>query len=224
MRQERTPTAHQDSSRPLREDPGRPRPHPEARRRHVPDLLDVHRRLRLRQRRDGPARGAARPPGPQRAHHALREVGRRQRHGRAAHGPPAAPLRASASPCSPRSTAPRAATMLALGRRRDRDGSALLPHRGRHLARARPLARRPHEPPRGGEQRRGGPRDPALEGDRRTAGGRQRQPVPGALQVPPSPGDRRPRPREQPVPDALPRDPRLPHEGRDARPSASAAG
>ena len=44
--------------------------------------------------------------------------------------------------------------------------------------------------------------------------GRRREPVPGALQVPAPPGHRRPRPREQPLPHALPGDPRLPHEGR----------
>ena len=43
---------------------------------------------------------------------------------------------------------------------------------------------------------------------------RRRQPLPGAVQVRPPPGDRRPRPGQQPVADALPRDPRLPHEGR----------
>jgi hypothetical protein len=46
-----------------------------------------------------------------------------------------------------------------------------------------------------------------------SAGRRHRcQPLPGAVQVPSPAGHRRPRPREQPLADALPRDPRLPHE------------
>ena len=50
------------------------------------------------------------------------------------------------------------------------------------------------------------------------------QPLPGALQVPPPARDRRARPGEQPVADAVPRDPRLPHAATAARPSASRAG
>ena len=108
-------------------------------------------------------------------------------------------------------------------RRHDPDGAAVVPHRGRHLARARPLAARPHEPARPGQQRRGGPRHPAVEGHGRTAR-RRGEPLPGALQVRSPAGHRRPRPREQPLPHALPRDPRLPHEGPRGRPSASPAG
>ena len=105
-----------------------------------------------------------------------------------------------------------AATMLALGADTIEHGAALLPDRRRHVARARSLAARPHEPAGAGEQRRGRPRDPALARDPEAR--RRRQSLPGALQVRPPAGDRRARPREQPVADAVPRDPRLPHEGR----------
>ncbi len=173
-------------------------------------LLDVHGRIGLRQRRDGAARDprAVRTEAGRRA---ARQVGRGQRHDLAAARAPAAALREA--PHGDRPAQLRLGRHHAGARRRHHpDGAALLPHRRRHLARARPLAARPRERARPGEQRRGRPRDPPLEGDGRAAR-RHRQPVPGALQVPAPAGDRRARPCQQPVADALPRDPRLSHEG-----------
>ena len=137
-------------------------PDPEEGRRDVPHLLDVHQRFGVRQRRDGACTRCSRPRGPQRADHPPRQVRRRLGHGVAADDPPAPPLHEA--PHGPR------APQLRLGghhagprRRHHRDGAAVLPDRRRHVPRARPLAPRPHEQPRGGQQRRGGPRHPPVE-------------------------------------------------------------
>ena len=134
-------------------------------RRRPPHLLDVHQRLRLRQRRHGaagPAAGDRAPAAP----HAAREVGRRQRDGRAADGPSPAPVRATGVTVLAPLNCASAATMLALGA--DRIGMGPLSYlTAVDTSLEHELSpRRPHEPARGGEQRRGGARHPALEGER----------------------------------------------------------
>ena len=154
----------EDAAHPLREDAGGARADPEAGGGHLPHLLDVDERLRLRQRRDGPARDPGGASGRAsrltllvksdggsgmaslRMVHLLRQLREAAHRG----GPPQ--LRLGGHHAGPR-------------RGHDPDGPALLPDRGRHVPRARPLAARPHEQPGGGEQRRGGPRDPPVEGD-----------------------------------------------------------
>ena len=164
MPKRRPPRPRQDPAPPLRGHAARPRPHPAAGGRDVPDLLDVHQRLRLRQRRHGHARPAAGARAPSRASRCFVKSDGGQRHGGPAHGPPAAPLHAPAH--GGRAPELRLRRHHAgPGRRHDRDGPAVVPDRGGHVARARPLARRPHQQPGGGQQRRGGARDPPLEGD-----------------------------------------------------------
>ena len=144
-------------------------------------------------------------------------------HGRAAHGPPAAPLRAAADRA-------RAAQLRVGGhharprRRPDRAWGPLSYLTAVDTSLEHDLSPVDHTNNLVAVSNDEVDRVIRLWKETRGRATTARQPLPGALQVPPSPGHRRPRPREQPVPDALPRDPGLPHEGQGARRSASAAG
>ena len=151
--------------------------------------------------------------GPQETLTLFVKSGRRQRHGRAAPRPPAAPAREEASQVVAPLNCASAATMLALGA----DSIAMGPlsfltavdtsleHDLSPLDHTNNLV--------AVEQRRGGPRRSACGKETR---GRDRvgvHPHQELLQVPAPAGGGRARPGQQPLAHAVPRDPRLPHEG-----------